>query len=359
MDYIKEINAFYDHDMANQLSQSAGYLYLALLNVANRLFWKEGFTVSDTMLMARTGMKDKRTFHRALEELTHKGLVAITENNRGRVYTITGLVCQIPSRSPGDDTSMGIGNDSGDTYPPGINCARNAAKNVTRNAAKDADPPEVVATNAALDAGIFDDFAKSAALNATFLAEKNTVFAENAATGATFFARSDDLQRSNGGVFSPAQTKQNETKPIKQNELNKSAYADSVGGGGDTGEGSSLSLINHPDAEGVLFPSPEPVTNRELIAELTGIYRATPGIAPSKGDYAFIGSLYNEYGYERVLYGVHELAMAAAASQIEKPLLYLKAILRRAGPSMAYVTNTSEIREEDPLERYERERYRG
>lgn len=362
MDYIKEINAFYDHDMANQLSQSAGYLYLALLNVANRLFWKEGFTVSDTMLMARTGMKDKRTFHRALEELTHKGLVAIAENNQGRIYTITGLICQIPSRSPGDDTSMGIGNDSGDNPTPGIICARNAAKNVTRNAAKDANPAEVVAKNAALDAEIIDDFSKSAAWNATFLAEKNTVFAENAATSATFFAQGDDVQGSNGGISPPAQTKQNETKPINQNELNKSAYADSVGGGEETGEGSLPSLKNYPGSENVLFPSPEPVTNRELIAELAGVYRATPGIAPSKGDYAFIGSLYNEYGYERVSYGVHELAMASAASHIEKPLLYLKAILRRAGPSppgMAYVTNTSEIREEDPLERYERERYRG
>lgn len=228
--------------------------------------------------------------------------------------------------------------------------------------AKDADPAEVVAKNATLDAEIIDDFSKSAAWNATFLAEKNNVFAENAATSATFFAGTDNLQGSNGGISPPVQTKQNETKPNKPNELNKSAYADSVNGGEDTGEGSLTPIKNYPGTENLLFASPEPVTNRELIAELAGVYRATPGIAPSKGDYAFIGSLYNEYGYELVLYGVHELAMAAAASQIEKPLLYLKAILRRAGPSppgMACVTNTSEIREEDPLERYERERYRG
>jgi len=357
VDYIKEINAFYDHDMANQLSQSAGYLYLTLLNLANRLFWKEGFTVSDTMLMARTGMKDKRTFRRALEELTHKGLVAITENDQGQAYTITGLACQTPGRNPGDDISSGTGNNSGDNLSPGRSCARNVAKNVTRNAAKDADPDEMPAKNAALDAEKIDDFAKSAAWDATFLAEKNTVFAENAATSATFFARSDDLQTSSGGVYSPAQTKQ--IKQIKQNELNKPAYADIVGEGEERGEGS---LKNCSGSENGPSPSPEPVTNRELIAELAGIYRATPGIAPSKGDFAFIGSLYNEYGYERVLYGVHELAMAAAASHIEKPLLYLKAILRRAGPSppgTAPGHNTSELREEDPLERYERERYRG
>ncbi|MGE5404084.1 MAG: hypothetical protein ACM3PP_04010 [Candidatus Saccharibacteria bacterium] len=357
MDYIKEINAFYDHDMANQLSQSAGYLYLALLNLANRLFWKEGFTVSDNMLMARTGMKDKRTFRRALEELTHKGLVAITENDQGQAYTITGLAWQTPGRSPSDEISSGTRIDSHDNLSPGRGCAKNAAKNVTRNAAKDAEPAEVVAKNAALDAEKIDDFAKSAALNATFLAEKNTVFAENAATSATFFARDDGSETSNGGLSSPAQAKQ--TKQIKQNELNKSAYADSVGEGEETGE---ESLKNCSGSEDSLSASPEPVTNRELIAELAGVYRATPGIAPSKGDFAFIGSLYNEYGYERVLYGVHELAMAAAASQIEKPLLYLKAILRRAGPSppvSAPGMNTSEIREEDPLERYERERYRG
>ncbi len=62
---------------------------------------------------------------------------------------------------------------------------------------------------------------------------------------------------------------------------------------------------------------------KDLITELTGEYRST-GAVPRNGDFAFIGSLYNRHGYEKVLEGIHELSMAMAAEEISKPLLYLK-----------------------------------
>ena len=64
---MREINAFYDNDMPKHLTPLAGHLYLALLNIANRLFWKQGFMVSDVLLMARAGIKDRRTFRRAMD----------------------------------------------------------------------------------------------------------------------------------------------------------------------------------------------------------------------------------------------------------------------------------------------------
>lgn len=68
-------------------------------------------------------------------------------------------------------------------------------------------------------------------------------------------------------------------------------------------------------------------TSQELIVELTENYRKIPGVTGTKGDYAFIGALYNEYGYGQVLVGLNRLQMAMAVQEIDKPLVYLKGIL--------------------------------
>lgn len=69
-------------------------------------------------------------------------------------------------------------------------------------------------------------------------------------------------------------------------------------------------------------------SNRELIAELVEEYRAIEGIEPKKGDYAFIGALYNRYGYDCVMEAIHELGLAISAQEIGRPLLYLKAVVQ-------------------------------
>jgi len=85
-------------------------------------------------------------------------------------------------------------------------------------------------------------------------------------------------------------------------------------------------------AEEVLEKSDTP-TNKDLIAELTKTYREIEGIEPAKGDYAFIGALYNKYGYDQVLDALNNLQMAIATQKLQKPLLYLKGILERhSGP---------------------------
>lgn len=68
-------------------------------------------------------------------------------------------------------------------------------------------------------------------------------------------------------------------------------------------------------------------TVKELIAELVAEYRSFEGVTCTKGDYAFIGSLYNQFGYESVLESIGELRNAYMLKYVEKPLLYLKAIL--------------------------------
>lgn len=67
----------------------------------------------------------------------------------------------------------------------------------------------------------------------------------------------------------------------------------------------------------------------ELAAELVDEYRSVEGVAPAKGDRAFMGSLLAEYGYACVLESIEELRRALSVEEIKKPLLYLKAICRR------------------------------
>lgn len=297
MDYIKEINAFYDHDLVNQLSQSAGYLYLALLNIANRLFWKEGFMVSDVMIMARSGIKDRRTFKRVIQELVGFNLIVVQEYRNSSAYTICGLANILPARHAA------------------FNDAKNAASNATKDAAKN------VTSFAANDAGH--------AWNAALFAENFADFSENPASNAALNAGCDVSEGPKNEPSSSAQTKQ--TKQNKTYILSANA---------DSGESDKSQ-----------------VDNRALIAELVKLYREVPGIIESKGDYSFIGALYNEFSYQAVLSAMQELTFASSSGEIQKPLLYLRAILRRAGPGPPMPADN--LGEEDCIERYQRERYRG
>ena len=350
MDYIRELNAFYDNDMNNHLGQKAGYLYLALLNIANRLFWRENFMVSDTTLKARAGFKDRRTFSRALEELVQANLIECNDTDQGTVYTIRGLSCQ-GNRQSSDVRRQGE-NSGG---------ANNAAKNTTLNAAGDAISDRNSAIVAAFDAGSSSDFEAKVANDArpekiagksdaffagnvvnfkrniatsdAFHAGVSTVFPSNNGNDATFFAADDGDKPSSDTGFSCAQTKPTEKEKEKEKETKQTA---------------AVALD-----EGT-------VNNKELIAELVAAYREIPGIEKTKGDYPFMGALYNEYGYDRVLYGIHELSMAAATTSIQKPLIYLRAILLRTGPGPdSFHRADRDLREEDPVEKYKRDAYRG
>ena len=102
MDYIKEMNAFYDLDMANQLTPNAISLYFALLNIANKLFWKADFTVSNLTLQSRSGIADRKTLDRARNQLIQKGLIDYKPSgkvNQAGSYTIIGCVGQIGGKN--------------------------------------------------------------------------------------------------------------------------------------------------------------------------------------------------------------------------------------------------------------------
>lgn len=114
MDYIKEMNAFYDLDMANQLTPNAISLYFALLNIANKLFWKTDFTVSNLTLQSRSGIADRKTLDRARNQLVQKGLIDYKPSgkvNQAGSYTVLGCVGQIGGKNATqNDTQDGTQN---------------------------------------------------------------------------------------------------------------------------------------------------------------------------------------------------------------------------------------------------------
>ncbi|SFR15357.1 hypothetical protein [Desulfoscipio geothermicus] len=89
-----------------------------------------------------------------------------------------------------------------------------------------------------------------------------------------------------------------------------------------------------------------PPNNQQLIAELVEKYREIPGVTPNKGDYPFIGRLYNEEGYDKVLEAIEKLNWVLKTKKIESTLLYLKGILKpKVKGESAKVCNLPDARE--------------
>lgn len=74
MNYIKQLNQFHDIKTLNPLSSNAQCLYLNLLHINNKCNWITEFVVSNTMLIALTGI-DRRTLDRTRNELIQKGYI--------------------------------------------------------------------------------------------------------------------------------------------------------------------------------------------------------------------------------------------------------------------------------------------
>lgn len=92
MNYIKEINAFYNHIEQNPLSASAVTLWHALMHINNKSMWAESFTVAAPVLRLKSGLKDS-SFKRARTELKEKGYIDYQsrERNQAPVYRMTAL----------------------------------------------------------------------------------------------------------------------------------------------------------------------------------------------------------------------------------------------------------------------------
>lgn len=82
MNYIKQINAYWNWVKLNDLPSRAGYLYLALLDCANTAGWKSEFNAPNSTLQAMAGL-DKTGLNRYRNLLVQNGLILYTTGKRG------------------------------------------------------------------------------------------------------------------------------------------------------------------------------------------------------------------------------------------------------------------------------------
>ncbi|MGY0691357.1 DnaD domain-containing protein [Virgibacillus sp. FSP13] len=83
MNYIKEINAFYDRVERTPLSASAIVLWYTLMHINNKAMWIEEFTVAAPVLRLKSGLTES-SFKRARAELKEKGYITYTSRGRNQ-----------------------------------------------------------------------------------------------------------------------------------------------------------------------------------------------------------------------------------------------------------------------------------
>ncbi|ALX47488.1 DnaD domain-containing protein [Lentibacillus amyloliquefaciens] len=110
MNYIKEMNAFYDWLEINELSSSAINLWYALMHINNKAGWAETFTVAESVLCVKTGLTD-RTLRKVRNELKQKGRIDFTSRKGGKtpIYKIISFEC---SEIKSGDSAEGRSKDS-------------------------------------------------------------------------------------------------------------------------------------------------------------------------------------------------------------------------------------------------------
>ena len=96
MDYLHEINAFYDWLETNTLSPNAIALWHALMAVNNKCFWQAEFAAAQSVLSQKAGIEGRTSFYRARNELVQKNLITAKERGgkRASAYSIHSLVFQ-------------------------------------------------------------------------------------------------------------------------------------------------------------------------------------------------------------------------------------------------------------------------
>ena len=107
MNYIKEMNAFYDQLIFNPLSSSAISVWHTLMHYNNKSGWQRTFTVPASLIELTSGVKGS-TFKRARTELQEKGYIAVTSGSGNQAATYR-MISQIKTYeqhdSPTHDTT--------------------------------------------------------------------------------------------------------------------------------------------------------------------------------------------------------------------------------------------------------------
>lgn len=116
MNYILEINAFYDWLETNSISDSAINLWHAMMAVNNKTGWKKEFTVAISTLEGRTRLS-KSSIIRARNQLKQSGRIDFKERkgNQSCIYVLIAFHTDTQSATQTDtqtDTQCGTQTDT-------------------------------------------------------------------------------------------------------------------------------------------------------------------------------------------------------------------------------------------------------
>ncbi len=109
MNYIKEMNAFYDSIEYNPLSSSAIALWYALMHINNKTRWRCEFRVAGTVLRVKSGLTES-SFKRARTELKEKGYIVYEPQggNQAPVYRMISLMERGDEQQQKDSSMDGV-----------------------------------------------------------------------------------------------------------------------------------------------------------------------------------------------------------------------------------------------------------
>jgi DnaD/phage-associated family protein len=113
MNYIREINAFYDRLETNPLSTSAIALWHALMHINNKAAWIDTFAVAVSVLCVKTGLSE-RTITNARNELKQRGYIDFQsrKGNRSATYKMIRLSEIVADKFSGNNSVSAINADS-------------------------------------------------------------------------------------------------------------------------------------------------------------------------------------------------------------------------------------------------------
>lgn len=110
MNYIKQLNGFFDSLLMNPLSATAQTLYVHLLDINNRCGWKERFPVANIVLQSRA-MLSRQQLDRARNELKQKGYIDYEKGTTRKAGTYL-IVCFDTNDDTNSDTNHNTNRDT-------------------------------------------------------------------------------------------------------------------------------------------------------------------------------------------------------------------------------------------------------
>ena len=105
MNYIEQLNEYNLKLITNPISPNARSIYISLLDLNNKLGWKEEFSIANSRLMETSGIESKSTFIRARKELIDNEYILY---KKGKNNILTGLYKIISLKSQNDDTALAL-----------------------------------------------------------------------------------------------------------------------------------------------------------------------------------------------------------------------------------------------------------